>query len=263
MSTPARPANCWPVDETACPDFATFDVAVQDMAKDLAGMTLRMLTAGVVGGCPITIRPCSVPCISRSKAWRWEGGTFVPTVTRLGTWVNIGCGCGWACGHDSAASVVLPSAWVGEVVSVRVDGVVVDPSKYRVDDGNVLVRTDGQAWPTTQDIAAEDTQAGTFSITYAPGRPVDTLGAYAAGLLACEFAKALTSKPCALPKSATAITRQGVSMTLTPGAFPKGLTGLHVVDAYILSVNPHALKTPPAVISPDLLAPTTTTWRAP
>lgn len=254
---------CWPIDTTACPDFDTFDTPIQDMAKDLAAMAMRMLTGYSRGSCPVTVRPCSVPCVSRSASWRWEGGTFVPHINSLGLWTNATCGCSWACGHDSTTSVFLPGV-VSAITAVKIDGVVLDASKYRVDNGNILVRTDGLTWPTTQDMTKDDDQVGTWSVRYTDTPAVDTLGQYAAGLLACEYAKSLTNdKSCSLPKSATSITRQGITMTLTPGAFPDGLTGIHIVDSYLLSVNPSKLKRPPSVISPDTLAPTVTTWRAP
>jgi hypothetical protein len=59
------------------------------------------------------------------------------------------------------------------------------------------------------------------------------------------------------------MTRQGVTFTLAPGLFPNGLTGIRVIDAYILSINPHGLKEQPSVWSPDLDYPTVTTWTSP
>ena len=34
--------------------------------------------------------------------------------------------------------------------------------------------------------------------------------------------------------------------------FPDGMTGIREVDAYLISINPNALKMPPMVWSPDV-----------
>jgi hypothetical protein len=90
---------------------------------------------------------------------------------------------------------------------VLVDGVAVDPTLYRVDNGDELVRLDGEAWPTTQDMLLDPDQPGTFAVTYLHGVPVDGLGARAAGVLACEFAQAIQGLNCALPPTVTSINR--------------------------------------------------------
>jgi hypothetical protein len=255
--TAEEPTHCWPINTEACADWSTFDPPVQELALGFAGMTMRMLTAYAVGSCPVTVRPCSVPCVQRCSAWSWVGGTFVPVIGAGGLWVNMTCGCGWACSHSAASVITLPGL-VGEVLAVKVDGVDVAASAYRVDNGNQLVRTDGEPWPTTQDMTLGDSEVGTFSVSYRRGPGVDTRGAYAAGLLACEFAKGLTGGDCKLPRSVVQMTRQGVTFTRTPGVFPDGLTGNQIVDAYIISVNPRHLQEQPVVWSPDLDYPTIT-----
>jgi hypothetical protein len=260
--TPDEPTHCWPIDETACDDWTEFDPAIQDLAVGYAGITMRMLTAYAVGACPLTVRPCGVPCVSRSSRWSWTGGTFVPVIGAGGAWINMTCGCAWGCSHPAMSTITLPGL-NGKVVEVKVDGAVLSPTAYRIDNGNQLVRTDGEQWPASQDMAAADDQPGTFSVTYQRQPGVDTRGAWAAGILACEYAHALTGKDCSLPRSVTQMTRQGVTFTLAPGLFPNGLTGIRVIDAYILSINPHGLKEQPSVWSPDLDYPTVTTWTSP
>ena len=253
--------SCWPVDTTVCDELTSLDAAKRDVAVALAAQTMRALTGYQVGGCPGTLRPCSVACAAGSPGWHWVNGTFVP-VNLSGTWVNVTCGCGWDCKHPAGTSVRLPGV-VSYIEEVKVDGVVLAPTAYRVDNGNLLVRTDGQGWPTTQDMGKADTEVGTWSVTYGTGVPVDALGAHVAGMLACEYAKALGGKACSLPKSVTTITRQGITMQITPGAFPEGLTGIPAVDAYIVRWNPYRLKTPPEVWTPDLAGGSVTTWSAP
>lgn len=249
MTIPAQPTDaCWPVSTDHCKDFDTYPEAVQEVAKGLAGETLRMLTGYTVGGCPVLMRPSTVRCAA-SAGWQWVGGTFTP-MNMAGVWTNATC-CGFDCPHTSNTELRLPAP-VGLVLEVKVDGVVLPSDAYTLADGTTLVRTDGGTWPLTQDLTKTDDEPGTFAITYLAATPVDTAGAAAAGTLACEYAKALAGQNCALPKSVTQITRQGVSMQLTPGAFPDGMTGLRDVDAYVMRHNPYKLKTPPMVWSPDL-----------
>lgn len=253
--------SCWPVDDEACEEFATFEEPIKEMAKALAAQSMRALTGYAVGGCPGTLRPCSVRCAAGSAHWHWSNGTFMP-VNVAGTWINATCGCGWDCSHDGVQAITLPG-WVASVQQVKIDGEVLDPTAYRVDDHRELVRTDGEPWPSGQNMGLPDSEVGTFSVTYMTGIEVDAVGARAAGLLACEFAKALAGKTCELPKSVVTVVRQGITLTKTPGVFPDGLTGNLVVDAYTLRYNPYRSKQQSAVWSPDTAGGRQTTWTAP
>ncbi len=232
----------WPI-APGCVDLEGFETDVVVRAKVLATATLRSLTAYRVGGCPRTVRPCSASRLhltSRLGVSIWEHGE----------WLGNGCACTNACGCH-ARSVVVLSAPVGEIHEVKVDGVVLNPSTYRL-DGARLLRTDGQAWPTSQDMTLPDTEPGTFSITYLPGYKVDMLGAIAAGLLTYEYAKACSGGQCRLPAGVTQIARQGITMEVGADAFPNQKTGIREVDVFIERWNPHGLRTPPRVLSPDL-----------
>jgi hypothetical protein len=255
---PALPDECWPVDTTVCTGWDDLSAQIQDTATAYAGQALRLLTGFRVGGCSITVRPCSRPCVEASAGWYGFGVGFRPYINGLGEWVNS-CGCITSCNHLGAASITLPGT-VGQVDEVLIDGVAVDPADYRVDNGNQLVRVDGQFWPTTQDMLLAPTEVGTFAITYLNGIPVDGLGARAAGVLACEFAQAIQGLNCALPPTVTSIARQGVSMTLEAGVFPGGVTGIREVDMYIERWNPGHLRSATRVWSPDLVNPRVTTW---
>lgn len=238
--TPDLPDYCWPVDEGCCAELDQYTAAVQDRAKAMAGQTLRTLTAYRVGGCAITVRPCRQAC---------RGYGAVGPTNWNGTWFN--CYCTDECGCGALNQVTLPAP-VGRVDKVQIDGVLVPASSYRVDDGTHLVRTDGLAWPGCQDLAADDDEDGAFAVTYLNAVPVDGLGAFAAGILACEYAKACSGGKCRLPSGVVSIARQGISMELGTGAFPGGLTGIREVDAYIEGVNPYRLKTAPQVWTPDM-----------
>lgn len=241
---PALPDLCWPIDEGCCDDFDNYAPSVRARAKTLAAQTMRALTAGRVGGCAIKVRPCSAAYCDGAGVY-WEQGYLRP-VNWSGTWTNMACGCLNACYHGGGIELQGP---VGRIDEVKVDGTVLAPTAYYL-RGRHLYRTDGTAWPTTQNMTVPDTQTGTFSITYLRAYPVDGLGAYAAGILACEFAKACSGGKCRLPSGVTEISRAGVTMTIASGAFPDGLTGIREVDAYIMAWNPNRARQASEVWSP-------------
>lgn len=266
---PPLPEFCWPVD-TSCvedwdsvtedpdsedPDAVIPRYSAADKARAVAFATqsLRMLTAYRVGGCPITVRPAARRC--RELTWQTypvAGGGSTPwrPVDLGGTWLNVGCDHLTACGCGALEQIDLGQA--SSVTEVKVDGVVLDPSAYRLDPGGRLVRLDGEAWPLCQNLAAPDTEEGTYSVTYVRGAAVDGLGAVAAGILAGEFVRACTGGECRLPDNIVRLVRNGVEMTLGPGAFPDDRTGIREVDAYLDRWNPHRHKVAPMVWSPDL-----------
>jgi hypothetical protein len=249
---PPLPDYCWPVDHGCCSEFDEYPVDIQARADSLASQTMRMLTGYSVGGCPVTLRPCSINCVSSSGGWYAQGGTFRPFIDAFGSWVN-GCGCNYnTCGCNALPSVGLGGVSGSRVIEVKVDGVILSPTTYAVHNGNTLVRTDGLAWPVCQDMAKADTEVGTFSVRVSRGQAVDRLGAYAAGVLACEYAKACSGKKCSLPAGTTNVVRQGISVTLVNDLFPGGLTGIREVDLIIARYNPNHLRLPAMVYSPDV-----------
>lgn len=257
-------ACLWPVD-TACftADWEALDPATQDRALALASSTLNRLTGYRVGGCPILVRPCKASCAEgwpSYAAMYGSGGSsagFSP-VNYGGVWVNS-CGCSTACGCSALCEINLPGP-VGEVYEVTLDGQVVNPDNYRVDNGTKLVWVGVEEcpWPTCQDLAAPLTEANTFGIEYLNSYPVDALGAYAAAILAMEYAKACTGAKCRLPAGVTSVSRQGVSFEITSGAFPGGMTGIREVDTYIALWNPEGLRQSASVWFPGKDTPRVT-----
>lgn len=248
IDVPAYGGCLWPVDP-ACfhEQWDTLDQTVRDRALALASSSLRRLTGYRVGNCPITIRPipskgaCFVPYDGPSSA-------FNPGINVAGNWMN---NCRW-CPTDLGCAVSLPAP-VGRVDTVKIDGLVIDPTDYAV-IGNELVWMGGGECPFTgtQDLTLPDTEVGTWSVTYLNAYPVDSNGAYAAGVLAMEFALACTNDDnCRLPDNVTSIVRQGIAMEIRPGMFPDGMTGIREVDAYIALWNPRG-QVPSQVYSPDL-----------
>ena len=268
MTGPTLPDVCWPVDLGCCSNWDDYPPEVQERSLSLATTTLRSLTGYRVGGCPVTVRPCREQCW---QPWMVTGYTGEPgmgdggirPINLSGQWINMGCGCQRTdCACTQVCEVALPAP-VGYIDSVQVGTQTVPAAWYRIDNGNKLVWAGPEVsdcWPLCQDMNAAPGEENTFAVTYLNALPVDGLASYAAGVMACEFAKACSGQKCRLPTGVTNIARQGVSMTVNATGFPEGRTGLVEVDAWLRQVNPNAVQQPSRVWSPDLLQPRVTTW---
>jgi hypothetical protein len=245
---PDLPTACWPVDWSCVDDIETHDPVVVARAESLATSSLRMLTLYAVGNCPETVRPCTCP--SRST---WSNTWMTPHIDFTGSWVNVCTVC------DTLTEITLPGP-IASVEEVIIDGVQVDPSAYRVDNGNLLVRTDGEPWPSCQDMAASPGEDGTFTVTYTRGVAVDGMAAFMAGLLGREFLSICEGGDCGLPATVTAVTRQGVTFEMPTGAFPNGRTGIMAIDTWLAQFNPYGVRRPATVSSVDVRRPRQTTW---
>lgn len=239
----------------AC-DTATFDQldpAVQDVLTGYAAELLWRRTGRQYGTCDVTVRPCRDDCPAAT------GGPWTP-VRVAGVWTNVGgCGCQGACGCGGPVQeVTLPGPVMG-VTQVVVDGQDVDLAVLRVDNEATLVRQDGEPWPTCQHMG--DPAPGGWQITYQRGRPLPPAGRFALGTLVAELAKACEGQPCRLPRTATAINRQGVQVTLpqVESLAETGDWGLMEVDRWVASVQPGVLYGQPPR-SPDIPVMRRQTW---
>ena len=241
-------------DFGCCAEWETLSPELQARALDLAWSTMRSLSGGQVGNCPVTVRPClSQPCNVCGPWWFDSLGPIQPWVSVglvAGQWINCACASP-ECSCERLCEIVMPGA-VATITSVLVDGVEQPLDDYRIVNGNRIARVDGQCFPSCQNMNAPLTDVGTVGIEYVPGIVPDAAGLWAAGVLACEFSKACTGNKCRLPSSVTSISRQGVSFTMSAGMFVNGLTGIREVDAYLVAINPAGLARPAIVWSPDV-----------
>lgn len=247
----------WVLDITCCEDWASFSPEVQADATAYATTVMWAATGRQFGLCAKVVRPCgryreNVPSI---VGFEWLGygygvGMLGPYIDNNGVWRNCVCP-NICCTCHGRCEVLLPGP-VNSVTQVQVDGVVVDPAAYRVDDARFLVRTDGNCWPDCNDYDV-DSGIGFFQVSYLRGKPVPAAVLNAAGVLACEFAKACTNQPCRLPGRVSSITRQGVTINMvdTDTLIRRRLTGILEVDQVILSYNPNGLVRRPSIWSPD------------
>ena len=238
----------WPITWPAHIDTEALDPNIKALSELYAVRCMEALTLHRVGGSPVTIMPVSRELVDgfyigypgipgEYPLGYFSLGTVWPSAEHLKNYTSI----------TAVQALDLPGP-VGEIAEIRIDGAVLDPLAYRVENGRYLIRLDGGSWPVN---SGDD-----FTVTYFNSHPVEAMGSYAAGVMAAEWLKLLTNAKggCRLPKSVTNIQRQGLTMELARGMFPDGVTGMPEVDAYIMLLNPFALKVMPQVYSPDLPA---------
>lgn len=263
---PPGGATCaWALDTACCDGWDAFTTEQQDAAAAWATEILDALTGHRFAQCPVKLRPCGRRCglYGGYLAWPVDSPAssgvgnpwMIPYVGAGGVWRN--CTCPGACSCAATCEAKMPYP-VAEILEIRVDGVVLDPTAYRLDNGTIIVRTDGECFPECQNMDLPDSAEGTWSVTLRPGEPLPRSGAIAAGRLACEFAKACAGdSDCALPEQLISLSRNGVEVQVAdPSTFlDNGLTGIQEVDLFIRTFNPAKLRARPRVFSPDILNP--------
>jgi hypothetical protein len=263
---------CWPRPDTACcPDLQITDttpparVLLIERMLRMAVSVVHAFSARQFGLCPRTVRPCRDQCAE-------SGGTLLDPYILDGQWFNNACQtCVHDCSCGTLCEVTLPGP-VHRILEVIVDGTVLLPSAYRVDNHRKLVAQGDVCWPTCQDLSKPAGLPGTWTVSYLRGKPVPEMGLWAAGLLACELVKACTpgeAGACRLPSNVQSIVREGVSLDLEPftlggaGSDSFGRTGIPEVDMWLTVVNPRRTTGRSRVYSPDRRRPRRTTWPCP
>lgn len=270
-SAPGMPCN-WDVDTSCCTDWESYSTDLKTAAAEYGAFSIWAATGRRFGACTRTVRPCRrdcEDCYGWGAGYYWADGTWFPYILD-GVWRNCYCGTGPGCGSCRPQCQVFLTPPVSGIVEVRFsDGTIVDPSTYRVDDWQWLVRQgpavtgavqDGGCWPNHNDynypvtgpLAPADKTA--WEVEYLWGIPVPTVLQRAAGELACEWAKNCLGQACRLPQRVTSIARQGVSVTLADvdQLLQNGLTGLVSVDSIIQRFNPARLPSRMQIASPDI-----------
>lgn len=181
---------------------------------------------------------------------RWPGEcteTVYPNAEECLRW-RLPRGFPYSRGRGFPREFPLPGQPVTEIIEVLIDGVPVDPARYRVDDQRWLVyipespTAARQGWPLRQSVKAPHDTEGTWSVEYAYGIGPPPGGAEMAAALGCQLALSCTpdaDTECRLPQRVTSITRQGVTMAILDPLtlFQDGLTGLSEVDLWIQAVT--------------------------
>lgn len=247
----------WPISLVACSNTDPLEnlgtgvgaggFDEREFVEKLATDFLWNWTNRAFGLCTETLRPCRERCPAPTATDRFMSslvdGSYSSQwkpVLLDGRWFNLTCGsCTDSCGCRNASSIRLPSP-THEVTEVRIDGEVIPESSWTLVNKRILVRTDGEGWPFTQNLSLPNGAIGTFEVDILYGEPVPPGGQIAAGILAVEFAKALCNdNTCQLPKRLSSITRQGVTATFmdTFDDIGRGGTGIWLVDSWVASVT--------------------------
>ena len=240
-----------------------------DEAILIASQMLWALTGRQFGCCTVDIRPCRrCPSEQCCPEMGWSVGygfPWYPVHQADGSWINISCPCpSGDCSCVDLCEILLPHP-VCSVDEVLIDGFIVDPSLYRVDEFEKLVWIGPSppvsggppvsgCWPTCNDLTKPPTEEGTWQVTVTYGRPVPALVRRAASQFACEIIKDCVGRPCSLPRNVTAVTRQGITEVFADPtqSILQGYTGIYLVDLAIRTYNPRMLQRKPFVYSPDV-----------
>lgn len=193
------------------------DPAVIAAAEDQASAMLRLLSGNQIGVCETTIRPLGeCPVCSR-----------VP-----------------CCGAGDRVRLTTPYGPPTSVIEVRVDGVVTPGWVYYPSTG-LLYRAGGESWPR-RDVKAD---TATLAVDVTVGVEPDAWALAVWAELACEIVASCVGGKCRLPRNATSVSSQGVSISLTPDAIKHLIPS---VSGWVASVNPVNKRAPSLVSSPDL-----------
>lgn len=251
-----------------CPEAGGSDTAVLEGWIDVACEVLYMKSGRRFAGLsqPITVRPPnSDGCGCWPATWhswgqvQWGYGPLWGFDFGLGRW---GCGGDWY-GCTPLSKVKLAGYPVREITQVKINGQIVDPDLYRLDEYEYLVHNrdslnpdQALRWPGCQIQDLPDTEEGTFSVTYRYGADPPEAGKKAATALACELWKFSNDEDCAIPAGVRRETRQGVSIEAALFAQWERTVeggwsvGIPAVDTFLNSFNPNGLRRQPSVWSP-------------
>jgi hypothetical protein len=246
-------------DAAACCDVGS-DPDVLEDAVEAATELLFLLSGSVYSGtCQQLVRPCSEQLYCSGPWDGWSGAFWgTPSARR-------GCGC-------TPLSRIPLAGHATAIMEVTIDGEVVDPDTYRLDEHLWLSRVRDPDdldtrlyWPRCQAMDKPLTAEGTFGVLYEYGREAPSSAVLAANELACaifQSCEAEDGAECTLPSGVVRVERQGLTIELQ-GFRAWGLkdgvwqTGMPFVDAFLNMANPTGTRSGRTQVwSPDL-------WRYP
>lgn len=204
------------------------DATLEELIDDATDILFQLLGRPAIGVCELTIYPCAnmvVPFL----------GPRHPSV--LG-YSGLPCS---DCGHEFDVWLDGP---VHDVLEVVIDGEVLDPSEYHLEDGVWLVRVGG-SWP-----AGGDPEDDLFSIRYERGVPPSRLVRDAIAEIVNElWLDQCGNQACKLSAAVRTMNTGGTSYSYeqVADALPKLQQTLKVVTLF----NPTKEHMQPFAYSPD------------
>lgn len=237
-------------------------------ARQVAAEWMWMLSGRrIIPQCSVTVRPCRKMCGDLGPgigyAYTGFGSPWIPYLGRDGLWRNASvCGCAGDCSCNELCEIYLPGP-VFKIIEVNESGTILPTGAYRVDNGNTLVRTDGNCWPDCQSMEEPPGAPNTLTVTYQVGLPLGAMGQLAFDAMVCYLLNECPTPgacSCRIPHNVTSLRRQGVEQTFVDPTemLVNGLTGITAVDRWLIAIRDVNL-TPSRVRSPDFKTPRVTT----
>jgi hypothetical protein len=251
------------------PGCGGLDPTLAATMATVASETLYVLSGQqFTGACgPVTVRPISRPIDADTRfmanlvgmGWLSSWGTCTAYGTPLtGGVAHYGC--------SNPPEIELGAYPITSIDLVKLDGIVIPPNEYYLQDHRSLVRlrpsaaatpTQRFGWPTCQLMDLPDTEIGTFAVTYHYGVPPPQSGILAASVLAGQLGLDQSGSDTRLPRRVTSISRQGMTAMIVDvmDFLKEGLTGIYEVDLFLHWANPSGSKMRSFVWSPDIGRP--------
>lgn len=248
----------WAITTCGCGTcWETHTPAVRATASALAIGVMWAATARRYGQCPVIVEPCNRPALLREyQVYPQEYAGYGAAYIDAGVWHNSCTGSFAATGDVEGCCTGCETLLDGPtstsaITEVTVNGVIIPPASYQVHNGNLLVRIDGECWPTCTNYSQQNPPS--MTVEYLRGEPIPARVQAAVERLACEYARACTGAPCALPKRLKSLTRQGVELSVEELSTKPGeiRTGIPEVDLIISLENPSGRPMRSLVLSPD------------
>ena len=224
------------------------DPARAEQAAQVASKVAWALAGRRHGICEVAAeRPGRVRASGRIRQWGGTPAGYDP------------CDARSCCGCNRVDELILGRQPVVQVDEVRIAGVAVDESEWRLTDEGRILRVGGAGWPRCQRLTRPDDADDVVVVDYQWGLPVDTHATVAIARFGCEVLKMLHGQDCALSDGITQLNRQGISIdVLDPFDFlADGRTGVIEFDIWLRTVNPHRRHSRPRVRTPDVARPVT------
>lgn len=200
------------------------DPDVLDAVSVKAGEILHTLSGGRSGLCEDILRPigeCCGMCAGR-------------------------CRCA---GSGDRVRLQSSAGPVSAVTEVKVDGVVVPPELWRYyPSSETLYRVPDELWPRVDRKWAGCDQPETMCVTVQIGYEPDGWALSVHAELVCELLKSCAGAQCRIPKNATSVNAQGISITLTPVEAKQFLPS---VAGWVAAINPDSAGNVSRVYSAD------------
>lgn len=200
---------------------------------------------------PSEERLAQIVAVVSSMMSRWSGysiGLCTETVRPL----NICPECrDWCCGgRDGIKLSSSDGSPVYDVDAVLLDGVPLAEDEYHYDREQGILWKVGGSWPSRDDRARPITAEGTFAVEVVTGSPPDPWATWVATTLLCEMIKdCIGDSKCRLPRNATQVSGQGVTIQLSDEEIQHSLPE---VSAWVAATNPHGARVPARVMSPEV-----------